>query len=381
MHRLGGRALFLSVFLHGALALALGLGTARLPRLQLGARLPTSITLVSRLPRPEPVLPKKPEPQSLAKPESKRGSTAAAIRKPPASPGRGAAGGVSSQGPSEPGEAAAAPPGASAPGPAAGVDLFPHSSLCQAVGCAGGNSSGPGRGLGAAIAEDQAQLLAESEVKQGRVAPVWRELERDIKQTFAPAVESASPATRKELVMQQLLRPAPPAPEQSRAGWLARQDLRNRLLAEVQAAQDAYDEPSEGRETEIEVELDAQGQVTAVRVLRASGSRRFDAEAERAVRQALRIRPIRDVTGPVVARWVLRGEVAVNLPRVTPMPESNSGMVSAVTAGIAGTFDETTGKVSVRTPLAKRLQTRVRLVSVRPRSGAPGPGPVDQKSD
>ncbi len=239
------------------------------------------------------------------------------------------------------------------------------------MGCADGKRSGSGRGLGAAIAEDQAQLQAESDVRQGRVAPIWRELERDIKQTFAPAVESASPASRKELVMQQLLRPAPPEPEKSRAGWLARQDLRNRLLAEVQAAQDAYDEPSEGRETEIEVELDAQGQVTSVRVLRRSGSRRFDAEAERAVRQALQTRPIREVTGPVVARWVLRGEVAVNLPRVTPMPEGNSGMVSAVTAGIAGTFDETTGKGSVRTPLAKRLQTRVRLISVRSRSGAP----------
>ena len=253
------------------------------------------------------------------------------------------------------------------------------------MGCAEGKSSGSGRDLGAALAEDQAQLLAESDVRQGRVAPVWRELERDIKQTFAPPVESASPASRKELVLQQLSRGAQAAPELSRAGWLARQDPRNRLLAEVQAAQDAYDEPSEGRETEIEAEIDSQGQVTAVRVLRASGSRRFDAEAERAVRQALRIRPIRELTGPVVARWVLRGEVAVNLPRITPMPESNTGMVSGVIAGLAGTFDENTGKGSVRTPFAKRLQTRIRLISVRPRPGAlrseSGPGPKNEKTD
>lgn len=258
--------------------------------------------------------------------------------------------------------AARAPIG-SPPAAPARVDLFPRGALCQAIGCVDGPPQG------AALQEFLAQQQAERDgvlaVQQGRVDPVWRDIERDLDRSFAPKLESVSAAPRGELAARQLLRPVTPAPEQSQTGWLLRQDTANRLRAEILAAQDAYDEPAVGREVEIEVEIDGDGAVVSIRLLRPSGSRSFDDGAVHAVREAVRRRPIRDPGGAVVARYALRGEVAINLPRVTPGVEANGGQVSGVFAGISGTFDETTGKGSVRVPLAKRLKTRVRLMSVR----------------
>lgn len=279
------------------------------------------------------------------------------------------------QGPAE-SSAPAAPAAGSSSAAAAGggrIDLFRKESLCQALGCAGSGAAGSGGSQEQTLAEDQAQLAAQAAVTRGQVAPVWRELERDLERTFKPPLESASPATRGELFGQQLLRGAQAAPEKSRAGWLANRDPGNRVRAEILAAQEAYDEPSEGREAEVEVEVNADNQVTAVRLLRGSGSRRLDDEALRAVRQVVLRRPITDSPGPLRARFALRAEAAVNLPRVTAAVEENSGLVGGFTAGIAGTFDEVTRKATVRSPFAKRLQTRVRLISVR-RSAPPPEG-------
>ena len=144
-------------------------------------------------------------------------------------------------------------------------------------------------------------------------------------------------------------------------------DASRRLQAEVRAVQDAIDEPAVGREDEVEAELDTQGEVVAVRLVHGSGHAQFDAEALRAVRQALRLRPLHDPQGAVIARYALRGEVAVNLPRVNMVVEPNSGLSHTPMLSIPGTFDEVTGKAEIRIPFLKRLKKTIRLLSVRRR--------------
>jgi TonB family protein len=263
-----------------------------------------------------------------------------------------------------------AAPAQTATAPPPRIDLFPAATLCKTVGCAEGPPADPGQALQARLAAEQAERAGAEDVRAGRVDPLWREVERDAEKSFAPPEKSVTSASRGELALRQLFRPVQPAPETTQAGWLVNSDTGRRIANEVRAAQDAYDEAAVGCEAEIEAEIDAEGEVVAVRILRSSGHRAFDAEALRAVRQALRLRPPssrQESRGPVLARYALRGEVAVNLPRVGLVTEPNTGASHTPLAQVAGTFDEVTGKGEVRVPFLKRLKKSVRLLSVRRR--------------
>lgn len=255
----------------------------------------------------------------------------------------------------------------SPPGSVGHIDLFPSATLCKTIGCSDGRPSDAGQALQAHLAAEQAEREGAEAVRSGRVDPLWRQVERDVEKSFAPPEKSVTSASRGELALRQLSRQVTPAPERTKAGWLLNMAPSRRLMNEIRAAQDAYDEAAVGREAEIEAEIDAQGEVVAVRVVLASGHRQFDAEALRAVRQALRLRPLHDPQGPVIARYALRGEVAVNLPRVNMAVEPNSGITHDPMLSLAGTFDEVTGKAEVRIPFLKRLKKTVRLLSVRKR--------------
>ena len=179
-----------------------------------------------------------------------------------------------------------------------------------------------------------------------------------------------APDSRPSLVAKQLIRPVTPAPANSKWSVWASNSPALRASDQITAAQDAYNEPAVGRSVEVEVEIDAEGQLVEARVVLGSGSRRLDAEALRAIERAVRLRTIRDPRGPVIARFALRADLALNLPLATPVVEPNSGQMSAITFGISGTFDEVTGKAEVKVPMKKRLSTHVDLVSVRPKERA-----------
>lgn len=215
--------------------------------------------------------------------------------------------------------------------------------------------------------------MGEAAVKSGSVDPIWRELERDMEKRFAPPMRTVTSASRAELAVRQLVRPLPLVPEKSKVGWLARQDSRIRLEDEIRAIQDAYDEPAVGRQVEVDVELDGEGHVVAVRLVTPTKSPEFNQEALRAVTQALRQRSLADSEGkrgPVIARYALRAEVATNLPRISAAMNADGGSVHGAVLSLAGTFDEVTGKASVRVPFVKRLKTAVHLLSVRPKPAA-----------
>ncbi|MFO0579380.1 MAG: TonB family protein [Polyangia bacterium] len=370
-----------TALVHGGVALLLGvLPAARLHYTVLAPR-PIELTVQRRqverppappveavppppaAPRTEPI-PERPVPPLLQ-------ALAASRRAPSAAPGP--AGGVE---PSAPATAA----------PARGIDLFARSALCRAVGCAtatgpGGAGGGHGteRSAGSEAAARIRGALAQdadaADVRAGRVDPQWRDAEREAKKLFAPPIETVAPDSRPSLIAKQLIRPVTPAPANSKWSAWASNDPALRKRDEITAAQDAYNEPAVGRAVEVEVEIDDEGQIVEARVVLGSGSRRLDAEALRAIERAVRLRTIRDPRGPVIARFALRADLALNLPLATPVVEPNSGQMSALTFGISGTFDEVTGKAEVKVPMKKRLSTRVDLVSVRPKARATdGPG-------
>lgn len=358
-----GLALGLSCGLHAALWLLLWQRAVPPGKPTLPTRKTALIEFLPRRPKPAP-LPAAPPPEPLPP----RPSPAL----PPTEPPRTLASRPASGNPRSPASAAPlphpespTPPAPTTDKPTGKIDLFPQSALCQAIGCSSGKPPAAGQGLASHLAEEQAQREGLSAVRQGRVAPGWREVERDLEKLFTPKLESVSSASRGELALRQLVRPVQPAPETSQTGWLVRRDDMNRLQAEIRAAQDAYDEAAVGREAEVEVEIDGQGIVVAVRLILPSGSREFDREALRAVQQAVRVRSPHDPQGPVIARYGLRGEVAVNLPRIGSAVEPNGGQVHSQLLSLGGTFDEVTGKADVRVPFKKRLKTRIRLISVR----------------
>lgn len=243
------------------------------------------------------------------------------------------------------------------------INLFPNSVLCQTVGCADVTSSQ--RYAQAQLAERDAQGAAERAVQAGLVAPIWREVERDMQRSFRPNIEAVTRQNRGLLALRQLTMGARAAPENSDTGWLGRRNALDQLMAEKEAAYQAYNQPAVGREAITEVEIDEEGEVRSVRVIKSSGSPALDDEAIRATGQAVRVRGPRGETGSVVARYGLRAEVATNLPKATTVSETNGAGVHAAGVGLSGTFDETTGRIGAQVPFAKRLVTRVRLISVR----------------
>lgn len=367
------------------------LQTAALP----APALPNRPTLAPVVDRPPPPVPKPvvDRPPPLPKPQPARSPDRVPPPEPPkvaketdvspprlAANGRPAAVGTLAPSPTRgaPG-AEGTPSGAGVPAAGSGtqglppgrIDLFPSATLCKTVGCSDGKPGDPGAAARASLAQQQAEREGVEAVRSGRVDPMWRQVERDVETAFAPPEKSVSSASRGELALRQLVRPVTPAPDKTETGWLVRRDNMERLQAEIRAAHDAYDEAAVGREAEVEAEIDEHGEVLSVRLVVRSGNREYDAEALRAVQKALRLRPLPDPQGAVIARYALRGELAVNLPRVGSAVEPNGGQVHAQTLSIAGTFDEVSGKANVRIPFLKRLKKTIRLLSVRRRLPAP----------
>ncbi len=325
---------------------------------------PQPVPSPDRVPPPEPPkVPKVTQETDGAPPRLAANGRPAAVGTLAPSPARGAPG------------AEGSPSGAGVPTTGTGtqglppgrIDLFPSATLCKTVGCSDGKPGDPGAAARASLAQQQAEREGVEAVRSGRVDPMWRQVERDVETAFAPPEKSVSSASRGELALRQLVRPVTPAPDKTETGWLVRRDNMERLQAEIRAAHDAYDEAAVGREAEVEAEIDEHGEVLAVRLVVRSGNHKYDAEAVRAVQKALRLRPLPDPQGAVIARYALRGELAVNLPRIGSAVEPNGGQVHAQTLSIAGTFDEVTGKANVRIPFLKRLKKTIRLLSVRRR--------------
>jgi TonB family protein len=207
----------------------------------------------------------------------------------------------------------------------------------------------------------------EGDTVAGRVDPAWRDLERQIDAHFHPRAEQITSENAATLMIRQLGNPpsggrTPRGIDPSRAAELA--EFRADQIA---ACQRAAREPAQWKNVEIEVIVDAAGNLESVRVLLPSGRAELDRHALDAVRRAAGVRPTRDPRGRTRSRWSVEAAVAVTPPTVNPIVDPTSGKVTgAALPGLSFTFDESLGKIAFDYPFKKEVRTHVRLLAVEP---------------
>jgi len=295
--------------------------------------------------------------------------------------------------------AQAAPAPAASPAPIApgSVDLFSRPALDAVVGpppppAWGGRTRRAGdpvdrdetaeeaRVVGDRVRGWIADSLAQDRARAGDVAPRWRDLERQVDARFRPTIGEITDQSIAEMMRAQLRRGFATAPTSgpfSRADHpLAPSDFGGlgrglETQAQARALAENFEGPASWRRVEIEVLLDADGQLLEARIVSSSRRRPLDAAALDAVRRAAaQLRPERDARGATVARFAIDAAVSVEMPQA--MPGLGGGPPVLKLFGL--TFDEVTGKISKIAHMFKRhIHTRTTLLSVRP---APQPAPA-----
>jgi hypothetical protein len=233
------------------------------------------------------------------------------------------------------------------PAPAHGVDLYPGAVLDGVARAgtptapgwggvthrAGDGSLPPGTRDAAADREHAAAQIhqwldesaAEERASSGRIAPAWRDLERDVDRDFHPDVELVSEHNAVVGLAREFMN-------------MARSPSTNGQLA---SAEDTF--------FEVEVVIGAAGQVLGTRVLNPSGRRSFDRYALEVIRRDIERRQDELAHPPhrVRTRWTFEAHVIVIPP---------------TTAGLS--FDEVTGHVQAIYPFQKKVMTHIALRSI-----------------
>lgn len=144
-------------------------------------------------------------------------------------------------------------------------------------------------------------------------------------------------------------------------GKLADSDL-------VDAAQAAYEQPSNRSTVVIAAVISSEGQVVSIRVAESSGRAGFDDAAELAVQRGLREQPLRSLQSSVQLKIRLTGKRAVRLPNVGVAAGGRTFLPQA-----RFQFEETTGKVrpQLRVPLSDVITTQIEVLSILPEVVAP----------
>lgn len=222
---------------------------------------------------------------------------------------------------------------------------------------------------------------AEARTRAGQVAPVWRDVERELTLNFKPPVATVHDAgtpgldrvgsyfkqmiatvARGEDGVRQPREPGSHALEQGPGGSidLAQQNfagtpegsnLRAGPLAQQQAIMAASGQPARWLRVEIEADTDAEGNVTSARVVMPSGRRAFDRFALAAVRERL----AHAAAPSSQSRWILEAGYAVSRPDAI-----------GLSFDLAMLYDAQARKqLSVQYPLKERVETKVSLKWVK----------------
>ncbi|HEX4460636.1 MAG TPA: TonB family protein, partial [Polyangia bacterium] len=273
-----------------------------------------------------------------------------------------------------------APPSPDARGPA---QLFPHALLEQLA-------AQPARPAprGDRDRETPSGWLddaAATRTRAGLVAPVWRDVERDLVQNFHPPVDAVHdrPAGKVARVFDRLetmlkqqaavvaggeerlrhpldpdshgLRFSADSPidlsQQGFAGVPDGLNLRALPLSQQEAVMAATGDPASWLAVEVEVTVDAAGQVTRTRVVMPSGRRAFDRYALRAVTER-----VAQATPPAsISRWQCRAGYAASRPDAI-----------GVHYDLSMLFDKQLRKqLDAQYPFKERVETRVALQWVK----------------
>jgi TonB family protein len=123
-----------------------------------------------------------------------------------------------------------------------------------------------------------------------------------------------------------------------------------------------FAEPAEWRRAEIEVLVDADGNLLDIHVVSRSGRAELDAIALDAVRQAVASRPPRVGSGRTRARFLVEAGAVVTPPRPMTSMDAGGGQPGAVINLLTVKFDETNRKVrAIDHAVKKDVRTRVSL--------------------
>lgn len=196
-------------------------------------------------------------------------------------------------------------------------------------------------------------MIVDSQDKErlaaGRVPPALREAERVAKATFNPPAENV---TDDNAVKGWLQNWANTKPEGGKTPRGFDDSASSSFLGTGAAGATQSDVPEALRKRVIvEVVVAPDGTVLSSKLVHRSGRRKFDAEALATVTEAVRKGGKLEGAQAMVTRWSV--EAWVNVAPPSP------------TAGFS--FDEVSGKVGLNHPMKKSVQTKVALVSLRPR--------------
>lgn len=215
-------------------------------------------------------------------------------------------------------------------------------------------------------------LVGHERVASGSVSPRWRDVERQLGQSFHPSLALVKKHDVARTFTDQVIRawmagPPPSAPwapsidpSAPTPGLPERGPFRTGPLDQQAAVQSEWAKPAEWLRTEVEVVVDELGRLLSTRVVVSSGRRRYDAAAQEAVARAMTALGAPEEHRPVVARWSVEAALQVMPPSAIGFGFDESGQLNPGATGIRRYIDGVY-------PLQQRVLSKVRLLSVAAR--------------
>ena len=214
-------------------------------------------------------------------------------------------------------------------------------------------SDRPGGAAGARVQHFAAEAVAADRARSGAIAPAYRDLERSLQAQFQPAAADVTARSAAQLLIAQY-----------RAG-LGRDP---RQPANLGIA--AYDQPAEWQHTEVEVVVDAAGQLVDARILVPSGRAHLDQLALDAARAAVAVHPPRATTPPARSqrvRFAVESGVSVMPIDAAPLPMPGTTQPNGAVVNFTKMhFDESRATVSKPDVVGHAtVHTRVTLLGMQ----------------
>jgi TonB family protein len=204
------------------------------------------------------------------------------------------------------------------------------------------------------------------------IDPAWRAVEHGVYERFQPRASQVTDETPQAILAKELARKrqAPPTPpdrtsDDSRATSNEPRLLYAQRETQVDLAQAAYEEPATWERVEVEVNVDAKGNVGKVRVLSGSPRANLNEQAVDAVRRAASSASGLGAHGAVVAHFEVEAGVSVAMPARAQNYEVKPRPKGVMVPIVRGRFGSGT-KTEVSGPLQPRVRTRVTLIELSP---------------
>lgn len=218
-----------------------------------------------------------------------------------------------------------------------------------------------------------ADSVGRDRIRTGDLPPRWRLVERHAAELFTPPAAVVRGQNRVLALAGQILKSAarvqaPPLrrgeqEHKTAPGTPEGMNIPAMPQEQTAALQAAWEDPNTWRTTELEMFVEADGDIAALRVVVGSGSAQLDRLAMAAVREAARQSPGRG--DPAVLRWIVRSAISVVPPDRVGFGFDENAL-----------FDRKRRFISnVRAPFMEKVHSDVQLESYTPWKARPAPAP------